>query len=177
TDQRQEIAGALGETRTVFAGMSRAEIVVWYGLIVVSTAVFVWGVGRLVAKYRSGRAEPLGPLWPRLVPMARIVFSHSWISRRERLGGLGQLMIFYGFVVLLIGTTILGIQTDITQPVFHYSFWSGGFYLGYKAALDFAGLLFMAGLVLMAVNRWVRRGRRPAPPPPGRAARGEARTN
>jgi len=137
--------------------MSRAEIVAWYGLIVVSTAVFVWGVARLVAKYRSGRAEPLGRLGARLVTMARVVFSHSWIRRRDRLAGLGHLLIFYGFLVLLIGTTILGIQTDITLPLFHYSFWSGGFYLGYKVALDFAGLLLLAGLVVMAVNRWIRR--------------------
>jgi Fe-S oxidoreductase len=156
--------------------MSRAEIVVWYGLIVVSTAVFVWGVGRLIAKYRSGQAEPLGPLGPRLVTMARIVFSHSWIRRRDRLAGLGHLMIFYGFVVLLIGTTILGIQTDITQPLFHYSFWSGGFYLGYKSALDLAGLLFMAGLVLMAVNRWMRRASRLDYRRPDRAEREYDRT-
>ncbi len=153
----------MGETRTVFSGMSRAEIVVWYGLIVVSTAVFLWGVGRLVAKYRLGRAEPLGQprqIFSRLATMAGVVFSHSWIRRRDRLAGLGHLMIFYGFLVLLIGTTILGIQTDITQPVFGFSFWSGGFYLGYKVALDLAGLLLMTGLVLMAVNRWVRRAPR-----------------
>ena len=147
----------MGETRIVFAGMSRAEIVVWYGLIVVSTAIFVWGAARLVVKYRSGRAEPLRQLGSRLATMARVVFSHSWIRRRDRLAGVGHLLIFYGFLVLFIGTTILGIQTDITLPLFHYSFWSGGFYLGYKVALDLAGLLLLAGLVVMAVNRWIRR--------------------
>ena len=32
-------------TRQVFIGLSRPEIFAWYGLIVVSTAIFVWGVG------------------------------------------------------------------------------------------------------------------------------------
>jgi Fe-S oxidoreductase len=59
--------------------------------------------------------------------------------------------------VLFMGTTILGIETDFARPVLGVSFWQGGFYLGYKLALDVAGLLLIAGLCLMAVNRGVRR--------------------
>jgi Fe-S oxidoreductase len=160
----------VGETRTVFWGMSHAEIVIWYGLVVLSAAVFTWGVARLVVKYRSGRTERLGQLVSRVATMARVVFSHSWIRRRDRLAGLGHLFIFYGFLVLLIGTLILGVQTDITLPLFGFSFWYGGFYLGYKAALDFAGLLLLAGLVLMAINRRMRRAARLDYRRPDRAA-------
>ena len=150
----------MAETRTVFDGLSRPEIVLWYGLIVVSTAVFVWGVSRLLAKYRSGRlGEALSAreLTSRLATMAGIVFSHRWIRRRDRLAGLGHLFLFYGFLTLFLGTTILGIDTDFTQPVFHWNFWQGGFYLAYKLALDLAGVLLLSGLALMAVNRGIRR--------------------
>jgi Fe-S oxidoreductase/nitrate reductase gamma subunit len=150
----------VAETRTVFDGLSRAEVVLWYGLIVISTSVFVWGVVRLLAKYRSGRlgeAISARELSSRLATMAGIVFSHRWIRRRDRLAGLGHIMIFYGFMALFAGTTILGIDTDLTRPLFHWDFWQGGFYLAYKLALDLAGVLLLCGLGLMAVNRAVRR--------------------
>ncbi len=150
----------MADTRTVFDGLSRAEIILWYGLIVASTAVFVWGVARLVQKYRSGRlGEPLSPrdLVRRLASMTGVVFSHRWIRRRDRLAGIGHLCIFYGFLTLFLGTSILGFDTDFTRPIFHWSFWQGGFYLVYKLALDLAGLLLIAGLVLMAINRRARR--------------------
>ena len=44
------------ETRQTFAGLAHWEIVFWYVLIVVSTAIFFWGVALLVLKYRRGRA-------------------------------------------------------------------------------------------------------------------------
>jgi Fe-S oxidoreductase len=150
----------VGESRTVFDGLSRAEIIVWYGLIVVSTAVFVWGVAHLLAKYRAGRlGVALSPrqLVSRLAVMTGVVFSHRWIRRRDRLAGVGHLLIFYGFLTLFLGTTILGIDTDFTRPIFHWNFWQGGFYLVYKLALDIAGVFLLIGLALMAINRRLRR--------------------
>jgi hypothetical protein len=38
----------LTPTRSTFAGLSTWEIVFWYFLIALSTAIFVWGVVRLV---------------------------------------------------------------------------------------------------------------------------------
>jgi Fe-S oxidoreductase/nitrate reductase gamma subunit len=150
----------VGETRPVFAGLSHFEVVLWYGLIVVSTAIFVWGALALVGKYRAGRSdrsESLRHLARRTGAMLGSVFSHRMVNRRDRLAGIGHLAIFYGFLALFIGTTILGIETDIARPVFGATFWTGGFYLGYKLALDIAGLLLLAGLAAMAYNRGVRR--------------------
>jgi Fe-S oxidoreductase/nitrate reductase gamma subunit len=151
---------AVPETRTVFDGLSRAELVIWYGLIVAATAVFTWGAARLVAKYRSGttgKAMATSDLFSRLAAMSGVVFSHKAIVRRDRLAGYGHLLIYYAFLTLFLGTTILGIDIDFTRPVFHWNFWQGGFYLVYKLALDIAGVMLLAGLVLMAVNRAVRR--------------------
>ena len=41
------------ETRETFAGLSTWQIALWYALIVISTSIFAWGVGRLVIKYRA----------------------------------------------------------------------------------------------------------------------------
>ena len=44
---------AAGETRDTFANLETWELVLWYALIVVSTAIFLWGLSLLVGKYRK----------------------------------------------------------------------------------------------------------------------------
>ena len=107
--------------------------------------------------------------------MVETVFSHRWIARRDRVTGVGHALVFYGFLLLFAGTAILGLDSDFTVPVFHWSFWQGGFFLGYKLVLDVAGLMLLAGLSVLVANRWIRRparldyrlprpgGRRPGP--------------
>jgi Fe-S oxidoreductase/nitrate reductase gamma subunit len=147
-------------TRQVFLGLSRPEIMAWYGLIVVSTTIFVWGVARLVTKYRKGRPEGLDHPLKRLEEMVETVFSHRWITRRDRRAGIGHALVFYGFLLLFAGTAILGFDSDFTVPVFHFRFWQGGFFLGYKLVLDLAGVMLLAGLGTLAANRFVRRPER-----------------
>lgn len=145
-------------TREPFAGLSHLEIVIWYGLIVVSTAIFIWGAVVLVGKYRRGRRENiLGALAPRIRRMVATVASQSSIRRRDAVAGAAHAMIFYGFVVLFLGTSILAVQIDITKPLFGWTFWQGGFYLGYKLCLDLGGLALLTGLCMMAVRRGIRR--------------------
>ena len=69
-------------------------------------------------------------------------------------------MVFYGFLLLFAGTAILGLDSDFTVPVFHWRFWQGGFFLGYKLVLDIAGLMLLAGLCTLAARRWIRRPQR-----------------
>ena len=147
------------ETRQTFQGLSHAEIVVWYCLIAVSVAVFAWGVGRLVAKYRRGRGSLTfdNPL-RRIGRTLWIVLSHAWIKRRDGVAGLAHAGIFYGFVVLLIGTAILAFQDDVADPLLGFDFWHGWFYLGYSLFLDVFGAVLLVGLAVMAVKRL----RRPA---------------
>ena len=50
-DVAEELAKlVVTETRQTFAGLAHWEIVFWYVLIAVSTAIFFWGVARLVAQ-------------------------------------------------------------------------------------------------------------------------------
>ena len=55
----------------------------------------------------------------------RTVFSHAWIRRRDPLAGVGHLFVFYGFLVLFIGTAILAFQDDVAAPL-GFEFWTGG---------------------------------------------------
>ena len=143
------------ETRQTFAGLTHWEIVFWYVLIVVSTATFFWGVARLVLRYRRGGSNvELGDLPGRIVRAAAIVLTHRWIKRRDPLAGVGHALIFYGFLVLFAGTTILAFQDDIAKPLFGFDFWRGSFYLGYSLVLDVFGIALAIGLAIMAVKRY-----------------------
>ena len=166
------------ETRETFAGLETWEIVLWYALIGVSVAIFAWGVGRLVVKYRRGRARtPVGNVVERAVSTAKIVATHTWIRRRDPLSGLAHLLVFYGFVVLFIGTAILAFQDDFAEPVLGFDFWHGWFYLVYSLFLDVFGVALVIGVTVFAVKRGLLKPFRlsywrpaePAPPLAGEA--------
>ncbi|MDX6621484.1 MAG: hypothetical protein QOK36_3870, partial [Gaiellales bacterium] len=149
----------MSETRETFADLSTAGVVAWYALTAVSTGIFVWGVVALVAKYRRGRrdAAPPEPRGPRLRRAAWIVLTHVWIRRRDGTSGAAHLLVFYGFLVLLAGTTILALQDDIVAPLFGVHFWRGWFYLAYSLALDLGGLALVVGLLMFGWKRYAVR--------------------
>jgi hypothetical protein len=140
------------ETRETFAGLETWQIVLWYGLIGLSVAIFFYGVAQLVLKYRRGRTKaPVGNPLQRAVATTKIVATHAWIRRRDPLSGLGHLLVFYGFVVLFIGTGILAFQDDFAEPVLGWDFWHGWFYLGYSLFLDVFGFALIVGLSVFAI--------------------------
>ena len=149
---------AATETRETFANLDTWQIVLWYVLIVVSTAIFFWGAVQLVLKYRRGRGafkvdEPKRRL--QRVSRGR---RHPLVDPPARpAAGLGHLLIFYGFLVLFIGTAILAFQDDFAEPVLGFDFFEGWFYLGYSLFLDVFGAALIVGLAIMAVKRGVLR--------------------
>jgi Fe-S oxidoreductase len=146
-------------TRPVFQNLSDWEIALWYCLAGISTAIFVAGVLLLARKYRRGRTAAVRTDWsPRRLGRALwIVFSHAWIKRRDGVAGLAHAAIFYGFLVLFIGTAILSFNDDFTRPAFGFDFWRGGFYQGYSLFLDVFGAGLVVGLTIFAVKRGILR--------------------
>ena len=146
------------ETRETFAGLETWQIVLWYALIVVSVAIFFWGFARLVLKYRRGRTtERIANRVERAKRATRIILTHAWIRRRDPLAGLGHLLVFYGFLVLLAGTAILAFQDDFANPILSFDFWHSWFYLGYSLFLDLFGAGLVVGLTIFAIKRGVLR--------------------
>jgi hypothetical protein len=142
------------ETRETFAGLTDWQIVLWYAMIAVSTAVFAAGVALLVRKYRRGRGSwafdrPLR----RVAKAAVVVLTHAWIRRRGGIAGVAHVLVFYGFLVLFAGTAILAFQDDVAEPLLGWTFWEGPFYLGYSLFLDVFGLALLIGLVALVATR------------------------
>lgn len=149
-------------SRPVFWHMPVALKVLWYVLAVVSVIVFLYGWARPITRWRRGRGGPWPPVpWRdlpnRLWTGARALAAHSTITRGDRLAGWGHRAIFYGFIVLFIGTVVLGFDTDFTRPVFGWDYFHGTFYLFYKEVLNLLGTVLIAGVLVMMMRRAILR--------------------
>lgn len=148
-----ELTASETVTRQTFMGMYKWEILGFYCLAGVSTAIFFFGLYRLTMRYTKNRKTAVVPRKKiHILRAAKAVFSHAWISRNSSKSGYAHAGVFYGFLVLLIGTTILAIEDHITKPL-GFSFWYGKFYIGYSLFLDLFGAAMIAGLIYFMIRR------------------------
>ena len=156
-------------TRETFGNIPQESVVIFYCLTVVTMAVFANGVWRRFRLWRQGipisvgrlLADNLKEIWNKLRPGLGRLLTEGLGQARVRGRGLpswAHIWLFIGFMVLLLGTTLL--ETDhlasgISQSL---KFHKGTYYVIYEFTLDVFGLLFLAGCLLFL---W-RRMRRPA---------------
>jgi len=72
----------------------------------------------------------------------------------DRAAGLMHAMVYYGFIVLFLGTITLEVHNLAPQSL---KFLEGAVYLGYSFVLDLAGLVYLGGLGWAFARRWVQR--------------------
>ena len=116
---------------------------VWYVLATASVVVFAYGVYRPLARYWRGPCAATGASCARR--SGGPAFSQRTLPRRNRAAGLAHAAMFYGFVVLFIGTVVLAINTDVTERFFGWRFFEGAFYRWYSLTLDVMGIVLLAG--------------------------------
>lgn len=110
--------------------------------------IAVWFVRRALL-WRLGSTADRPPQWTTgLGRLAAYLLTHRTI-RRDRYAGLMHLLIFWGFVVLLIATTLVAVQHH-----FDIVFLTGTTYLVFSFAADLGGVAFCTGL---AMALWRRR--------------------
>ncbi len=145
-------------TRILFEEFATAEIRFFYVIGYAAIAVFFYGVYVQVRKYRRGAALRLdGSPWARVLDMVGSVLSHRTIARRDTGAGAAHRLIFYGFVLLFLGTSTITLQYDILDPLFGIRFWQGDFYLVFSLVLDMAGVMLIGGLLYMMARRgWMK---------------------
>ncbi len=155
-------------TRETFGNIPHASVIIFYCLTVATMAVFANGVWRRFRLWRQGIPISVGKLftgnlraiWEKLRPGLGRLLTEGLGQGRVRgrgLPSLAHIWLFVGFMVLLLGTTLL--ETDhlasgISQSL---KFHKGTYYVIYEFTLDIFGLLFLAGCLLFL---W-RRVRRP----------------
>ncbi len=143
------------EGREVFESFGVSAIVVFYVLSLVAILIFVYGAWRRFAKYRRGTAT--GRLTLRRLAVAiGDISSQRTIGKRDPAVRVAHFFVFWGFMVLLVGTTIIAIDADIIKFILNkpeWQFWNGTFYVVYAFLLDLFGLGFIAGLLFLGFKR------------------------
>jgi Fe-S oxidoreductase/nitrate reductase gamma subunit len=139
--------------REVFGNIPVALQVVFY----IGVAGFVWLMLHLFA--RRARAWALGSpevrrgRWGERLRRLDAGLRMKTLMR-DRRTGLVHAALYYGFIVLFLGTVILEIDHILPGNL---KFLHGVVYQGYSAVLDLASLVFLGGVALFAINRYVIR--------------------
>ena len=144
-------------TREIYWNVGRGVTGIMYLLAVAAIALCLWGFYRRLPYYRQGK--PLERL-DRRGTRLRLFLTQAFGQLRVLLvnpPGVLHAFFFWGFLLLFIGTLLVMLQVDFTEPLFSWRFLQGIFYLGFKIVLNAAGLVAIVMLLGFAVRRWVIR--------------------
>ena len=163
----------MGFARPLMWNVAPAAELIFYLLIPVVLLLVLWGIVWRIRKWTIGRPEPgvgrLGSYLVRLVRQGRLA---EWIRTalfQSRLSrdpfALGMhLAIFWGMVVLFLGTAIATIDQDIAHLIFGTQILRGVVYQLFELVLDIFGVILLIGLGMAGYRRLVLRPDRLANP-------------
>ncbi len=139
-------------TRPVLWNVPPALVVFMYASALAAALAFAWGLWRQVRLWRAGVPEARSdrPLL-RLRRVAMDALAQRALVR-EPGPGLPHALLFLGFLVLLLATTVVLIEVDLGIPVLH-----GPFYLWLSLATNVFGGLALVAVVIAAVRRYLLR--------------------
>ena len=101
------------ETREIFRNFPFFLQMAFYVVAFSAIAVFIYGFFRRYKKYRQGRdADRFNNLGARFMKAAKLMATNATVFKRDRYAGMAHWLIFWGFIVLLIGTAIVAIDHD-----------------------------------------------------------------
>lgn len=141
-------------TRVLFEGFQPQTIHIFYVIGYAAIATFMYGVYVQIRKYRRGKPDvSWGEFRQRFVDMVKTMATHRTLVRRDKSAGRAHALIFFGFVLLFMGTSIITLEYDILEPLFGVKFWYGNFYLLFSLVLDLAGAGLIIGLIYMMYRR------------------------
>lgn len=134
--------------------MKELYLVMWIAAVITS-AVFLYGIYRKWRLIRLGRKEDRPGMWGARI---KSLLSFGLIQRgtlREAYPGIFHSFIFWGFVVLAIGTTVVFIQEDfLIRILFDELFLYGAL------ALDVMGVVAIFGVLMALFRRYVTKPER-----------------
>ena len=156
-------------TRETFGNIPHSSQIIFYCLTVVTMVVFGYGIWRRFKLWRQG--TPIGikqlvvgnlqQIWTKLKPGVGRLLVEGLGQKRVRGRGLASwahILMFAGFMMLFLGTTLLEIDHLSAGLSEALKFHKGTYYVIYEFTLDVFGLLFLVGCIFFL---W-RRTRRPS---------------
>ena len=141
--------------REVFLGFSALSKGLFYGLAALAIATFLGGFFIRARKYAKGRPAGRVSLRSILSGLEKVATQRT-VAKGDPYVGVAHFFVFWGFIVLLIGTTIIAIDEDVIGLALgkpEWQFWKGAFYVVYALAMDVFGIGFIVGLLMLAARR------------------------
>ncbi|MBW6510143.1 MAG: 4Fe-4S dicluster domain-containing protein [Desulfuromonadales bacterium] len=142
-------------TREIYwnIGQSLGVLLPMYLLAVAAVAFLGYQFSRRIKVYRQGQPLDRCDQWPaRLKQAIRGTLLQTRVLY-QRLPGTAHALFFWGFLLLFIGTLLIFIQADLTDPLFDVRFLTGPFYLWFSLILDMAGLVAIVMLAGLLIRR------------------------
>jgi Fe-S oxidoreductase/nitrate reductase gamma subunit len=137
--------------RVVFGNIPELVVAVFYVTVAAFIGVSIWLLAERARNWERGTWESRSGDYKR-----RLRRFLDGVSMRTVLedpaAGLMHAMIYYGFIVLFLGTVIL--EIDHLLPG-EFKFLQGEFYEGYSAVLDAAAVVYLIGIGWAAVRRYI----------------------
>ena len=144
-------------TREIYwnVGGGAATLVPMYLLLLAALAPFAWGIWKRLAVYRAGRPLLRNDELPKRIASAIAQALTQVRVMRVHGAGTAHGLFFWGFFLLFIGTCLVVIQADFTDPLFGVKFLKGRFYLLFSLVLDIAGAVAILMLGGLFVRRYI----------------------
>ena len=150
--------------REIFWNVGQTARWIAYVLMVMSFVLLVYGLKMRYGMWRLGKPVPFAftqRLWERIAYYIKsAVFHKTILRRREAYPGMMHLFIFWGFLLLAIGTGLVAFEDDFFRPLFGITYLHGDFYLSFSFILDLAGLAAIVGVIMALFRRYVTRPER-----------------
>ena len=144
-------------TREIYwnVGGGAATLVPMYLLLLAALVPFGKGIWQRLAVYRTGRPLVRTDDLPKRIVSALAQALGQVKVMRVHGAGSAHGLFFWGFFLLFIGTCLVVIQADFTDPLFGVKFLKGRFYLLFSLVLDIAGAVAIVMLGGLFVRRYI----------------------
>ncbi len=148
-------------TREIYGNIGTVSKIVFYLCAIASVGVFCWGIWRRRQLWRIGRDAGERIDWRASFDRLRSkVMTQRTVRKTKRKAGNYHAWLFYGFIVLFIGTCLIAVE-EWGHRLFGGGegnlFHKGLYFVIYEILLEFGGLLFVVGCAWFLV-RMLRKG-------------------
>ncbi|MBW6511473.1 MAG: 4Fe-4S dicluster domain-containing protein [Desulfuromonadaceae bacterium] len=146
-------------TREIYwnVGSSAGVLIPMYLLTFFAFVILGYGFWQRIKVYRQGQElNRTDQLDRRIIDTVRSILLQSKLLRVAGPGWTHALF-FWGFLLLFIGTCLIVVQADFTDPLFDIKFLTGTFYKLFSITLDIAGLVAIVMLAGLFVRRYIVR--------------------
>ncbi|MDR3553642.1 MAG: heterodisulfide reductase-related iron-sulfur binding cluster [Syntrophobacteraceae bacterium] len=136
--------------RPMFWGIDYSWL--FYVIAFVAICIFAVGVGIHISVWRKSKSKSNTSIsWQAVKQSLLEIVSGARLFKGDIAAGTAHFLMFWGFIILLIGTSLLAVHGHV------YSFLTGTTYLAFGFFMEIGGLALLVGITWSLVRRYVQR--------------------